>query len=184
MQTLSSGEALSRVTDFGFGSVLPLRSGEPKADGTGDRKTVRCPTLGVYSLEVYTLEVYYLDLYSSGRSPCQGSSASHLGQFGSPSPHQSASLPHVCIGNSLSQPLGTSLPHVYLIPCLNPWATPLPLLHFRARPLATTNSGLPHSISGCVPSPSPPTDRSLPLYIHPHHLSGISGSSPTEHSTF
>ena len=92
-------------------------------------------------------------------------SCSTSGQFGSPSPHQDASLPHVCIDNSLSQPLGTSLPHVYLVPCLNPWATPLPLLHFRARPLATTNSGLPHSISGCVPSLTS-QDKSGPIYTH------------------
>ena len=44
MQTLSFGDPLSRVTDFGFGSVLPLRFGEPEADGTGDRKTVKCPS--------------------------------------------------------------------------------------------------------------------------------------------
>ena len=44
-QTLSSGDPLSRVTDFGSGSVLPLRSGEPEADGTGDRKTVRCSSI-------------------------------------------------------------------------------------------------------------------------------------------
>ena len=46
METLSSGDPLSRVTDFGFGNLLPLRSGEPEAHETGDRKTVRCPSIG------------------------------------------------------------------------------------------------------------------------------------------
>ena len=46
MQTLSFGDPLSRVTDFGSGSVLPLRSGELEPDGTGDHKTVRCPIIG------------------------------------------------------------------------------------------------------------------------------------------
>ena len=55
MQTLSSGDPLSRVTDFGSGSVLPLRSGEPEADGTGDRKTVRCPSIGSCMILMQTL---------------------------------------------------------------------------------------------------------------------------------
>ena len=55
MQTLSSGDPLSRVTDFGFGSVLPLRSGEPEADGTSDRKTVRCPSIGSCMILMQTL---------------------------------------------------------------------------------------------------------------------------------
>jgi len=55
MQTLSSGHPLSRVTDFGSGSVLPLRSGEPEADGTGDRKTVRCPSIGSCMILMQTL---------------------------------------------------------------------------------------------------------------------------------
>ena len=46
MQALSFENPPSRVTDCGFGLVIPLRSGEPKADGTGDRKTVRCPNIG------------------------------------------------------------------------------------------------------------------------------------------
>ena len=55
MQTLSSGHPLSRVTDFGSGSVLPLRSGEPEADGTGDRKTVKCPSIGSCMILMQTL---------------------------------------------------------------------------------------------------------------------------------
>ena len=55
LQTLSSGHPLSRITDFGSGSVLPLRSGEPKADGTGDRKTVRCPSIGSCMILMETL---------------------------------------------------------------------------------------------------------------------------------
>ena len=55
MQTLSSGDLLSRVTDFGFGSVLPLRSGEPEADVTGDRKTVTCPSIGSCMILMQTL---------------------------------------------------------------------------------------------------------------------------------
>ena len=31
---------------LGFGPVLPLRSGEPTADGTGDPIRVRCPIIG------------------------------------------------------------------------------------------------------------------------------------------
>ena len=55
MQTLRFGDSLSRVTDFGSGSVLPLRSGEPEADGTGDRKTVRCPSIGSCMILLLTL---------------------------------------------------------------------------------------------------------------------------------
>ena len=55
LQTLSSGHPLSRVTDFGSGSVLPLRSGEPEADGTGDRKTVKCPSIGSCMILMQTL---------------------------------------------------------------------------------------------------------------------------------
>ena len=55
IQPLRFGDLLSRVTDFGSGSVLSQRSGEPEADGTGDRKTVRCPTLGVSELWGSTL---------------------------------------------------------------------------------------------------------------------------------
>ena len=55
MQTLSSGDPLSRVTDFGFGSVLPLRSGELEADGTGDRKPVSCPNIGFCMILMQTL---------------------------------------------------------------------------------------------------------------------------------
>ena len=55
MQTLSFGDSLSRVTDFGSGSVLPLHSGEPEADGTGDRKTVRCPSIGSCMILMQTL---------------------------------------------------------------------------------------------------------------------------------
>ena len=55
MQTLSFGDSLSRVTDFGFGLVLPLRSGAPEADGTGDRKTVRCPSIGSCMILMQTL---------------------------------------------------------------------------------------------------------------------------------
>ena len=57
MQTLSSGDPLSRVTDFGFGLVIPLRSGEPKADGTGDRKTVRCPSIGSCMIFMQTVGI-------------------------------------------------------------------------------------------------------------------------------
>ena len=55
MQILSFGVPLSRVTDFGSGSVLPVRSGEPEADGTGDRKTVRCPSIGSCMILMQTL---------------------------------------------------------------------------------------------------------------------------------
>ena len=55
MQTLSSDQSLSRVTDFGSGSVLPLRSGEPEADGTGDPKRVRCPSIGSCMILMQTL---------------------------------------------------------------------------------------------------------------------------------
>ena len=55
MQTLSSGDPFSRVTDFGSGYVLPLHSGEPEADGTGDRKTVRCPSIGSCMILTQTL---------------------------------------------------------------------------------------------------------------------------------
>ena len=41
--------------DFGSGSVLSLRSGEPEADGTGDRKTVRCPSIGSCMILMQTL---------------------------------------------------------------------------------------------------------------------------------
>ena len=64
MQTPSSGDPLSRVTDFGSGSVLPLRSGEPEADGTGDRKTVRCPSIGSCMILMQTLS--FGDLESGG----------------------------------------------------------------------------------------------------------------------
>ena len=43
MQTLGFDDPICGVTDFGFGSVLPLSSGEPKPDGTGDLKPVNCP---------------------------------------------------------------------------------------------------------------------------------------------
>ena len=55
MQTLSSGHPLSRVTDFGSGSVLPLRSGEPEANGTGDPKRVRCPIMSSCMILLQTL---------------------------------------------------------------------------------------------------------------------------------
>ena len=55
MQTLRSGDPFSRVTDFGSGSVLPVRSGEPKADGTNDRKTVKCPSIGSCMIHMQTL---------------------------------------------------------------------------------------------------------------------------------
>ena len=53
--TLSSGGLLSRVTDFGSGSVIPLLSGEPEAAGTGDRKTVRCPSIDSCMILMQTL---------------------------------------------------------------------------------------------------------------------------------
>ena len=43
------------IRDFGSGSVLSLRSGEPEADGTGDRKTVRCPSIGSCMIFMQTL---------------------------------------------------------------------------------------------------------------------------------
>ena len=55
MQTLSYGHPLSRATDFGSGSVLPLHSGEPEADGTGDPKRFRCPIMGSCIILLQTL---------------------------------------------------------------------------------------------------------------------------------
>ena len=55
LQTLSFSHPLFRITDFGSGSVLPLRSGEPEADGTGDPKRVRCPIVSSCMLLLQTL---------------------------------------------------------------------------------------------------------------------------------
>ena len=55
IQTQSFGGLLSRVTDFESKSVLPLRSGEPEADGRSDRKTVKCPSIGSCMILMLTL---------------------------------------------------------------------------------------------------------------------------------
>ena len=55
LQTLGFGHPLSRITDFKSGSVRPLRSGEPEADGTGDPKRVRCPIIGSCMILLQTL---------------------------------------------------------------------------------------------------------------------------------
>ena len=85
MQTLSSGDPLSRVTDFGFGLVIPLRSGEPKADGTGDRKTVRCPSIGSCMKLMQTLSSGDHTLSSGGLE--SGGLESRATDFGSGCPH-------------------------------------------------------------------------------------------------
>ena len=40
------GSCMILLLTLGFGPVLPLRSGEPTAHGTGDPKRVRCPIIG------------------------------------------------------------------------------------------------------------------------------------------
>ena len=49
------GSSVFCFTDLGSGSVLPVRSGEPEADGTGDRRTVRCPSIGSCMILMQTL---------------------------------------------------------------------------------------------------------------------------------
>ena len=55
LQTLGFGHPLSRITDFGSGSVLLLYSGEPEADGKGDPKRFRCSIMGSCMILLLTL---------------------------------------------------------------------------------------------------------------------------------
>ena len=49
------GSCMILLLTLGFGPVLPLRSGEPTADGTGDPKRVRCPIIGSCIILLQTL---------------------------------------------------------------------------------------------------------------------------------
>ena len=55
LQTLSFSHSLFRITDFGSGSVLPLGSVEPEADGTDDPKRARCPIMSSCMILLHTL---------------------------------------------------------------------------------------------------------------------------------
>ena len=55
MQTLRFENPLSRDTDFGSGSVLPLCSGDLEVGGTGDHKMVRCPSIDCCMILMQTL---------------------------------------------------------------------------------------------------------------------------------
>ena len=49
------GSCMILLLTLGFGPVLPLRSSEPTADGTGDPKRVRCPIIGSCIILLQTL---------------------------------------------------------------------------------------------------------------------------------